>query len=156
MALQEAESALAEEEFPVGCVIVDSEGVLCSSRRKNSRKNNEIDHAEILALRKLYEKYPAEKPADLVVYSTMEPCLMCFSSLILNNIHTIVFGYEDVMGGGTSLRLTDMKPLYSDKKVKVIANVLRDESVQLFKRFFANDVHGYWRNSLLAQYTLKQ
>ncbi|MCK7503860.1 MAG: hypothetical protein MZV70_06965 [Desulfobacterales bacterium] len=33
----------------------------------------------------------------------MEPCLMCFSALMLHGIGAIVYAYEDAMGGGTGL-----------------------------------------------------
>ncbi len=156
MALAEAEQALRAGDFPVGCVITDETGLLSRGRRINSSSGNELDHAEIVALRKLYAEYPQRDWGDLAIYSTMEPCLMCFSTLILNNVHTIVYAYEDAMGGGTSLPLAGLKPLYSSKKMVIVADVLRRESLALFKRFFQEDTYGYWRNSLLAEYTLRQ
>ncbi len=156
MALAEAELALKAGDFPVGCVIGDESGPLVRARRINSRYGNELDHAEIVALRRLHDGSSGKTPGELTIYSTMEPCLMCFSTLILNNVHTIVYAYEDAMGGGTSLPLAGLKPLYSSKKVVVVPDVLRRESLALFKRFFREDLHGYWRNSLLAEYTLKQ
>ncbi|MEE4240411.1 MAG: nucleoside deaminase [Desulfopila sp.] len=155
-ALDEARLALENGDFPVGCVIADSAGYICSGRRENSRANNEIDHAEIVALRKLYQRYREGLPADLRVYSTMEPCLMCFSTLILSNVTTIVYAYEDVMGGGTDLELSRLKPLYSSMNITIIRDVLRDDSLELFKKFFNDEKNTYIRDSLLAQYTLQQ
>lgn len=157
LALDEARIALNSGEFPVGCVITDGEGLICSGRRQNSRQNNEMDHAEILALREIYHSCPEKlSGGDLVLYSTMEPCLMCFSTLILNNVTTIVYAYEDIMGGGTGLPLLQLKPLYASMNIKIIPNVLREESIRLFREFFAEDENGYWRNSLLAEYTLSR
>ncbi len=156
LALEEAKIALDNGEFPVGCVITDNEGVISSGRRRNSRENNEMDHAEIIALREIYRRFPEKLSGDVVIYSTMEPCLMCFSTLILNNIKTIVFAYEDVMGGGTSLPLPQLKPLYASMELQIIPNVLRSESIRLFRKFFAENENGYWRNSLLAEYTMSQ
>jgi tRNA(adenine34) deaminase len=155
-ALAEARLALQNGEFPVGCVITDQDGVICRGRRKNSNENNEIDHAEMVALRRLYRKYPEKITGKLTIYATMEPCLMCFSSLILNNIRTIVFAYEDVMGGGTDLPLLQLKPLYASMDIRIIPHVLRSESIELFREFFADDNNGYWRDSQLAEYTLSQ
>ncbi len=156
-ALLEAEKALKNGDFPVGCVIVDRDkGIVSRGRRRNSLQKNEMDHAEILALRELYTKQSQGVGKDLLLYSTMEPCLMCYSTLILNNIHTIVYGYEDVMGGGTNLQLGELKPLYSHKEIQLIPHILRSECLQLFKDFFTADEIGYWQDSLLAQYTLNQ
>jgi len=157
MALGEARLALARGEFPVGCVIVDDGGMLVSGGRQNSAQGNELDHAEIVALRRLTAEHSHKVGQEhLVLYSTMEPCLMCFSTLILNNVHTIVYGYEDVMGGGTNLVLHNLKPLYAAMQVEIVPAVLRQECLQLFKGFFQDNANGYWHDSLLARYTLEQ
>ncbi len=157
LALAEAERALEKCDFPVGCVIVGKSGVVATGRREHScDKANELDHAEIVALRSVVEGGYAADSDDLVAYATMEPCLMCFSSLILNNIKTIVYAYEDVMGGGTNLPLDNLSPLYASMEVTVIPHVLRAESLQLFQRFFKNPNNPYWNDSLLCRYTLAQ
>ena len=155
-ALIEAKFAYDAGDFPVGCVIVDGNGVVCRGRRRNSTSGNEIDHAEIMALRELYAIHGDRISDELAIYSTMEPCLMCYTTLTLNNIHTVVYGFEDVMGGGTDLRIQDLRPLYSSKEIKIIPHIMRNECLQLFKMFFKEDREGYWQDSLLAQYTLDQ
>jgi tRNA(adenine34) deaminase len=67
-----------------------------------------------------------------------------------------VYGYEDIMGGGTNLILDQLKPLYASMKIEIIPGILRAESLQLFQQFFSKDSSGYWQDSLLAQYTLAQ
>ncbi|MEW6502164.1 MAG: nucleoside deaminase [Thermodesulfobacteriota bacterium] len=157
-ALAEAEQALASGEFPVGCVLVHEGEIVARGRRLNSQGTaaNELDHAEIVALRKLFATRPALDRSRITAYSTMEPCLMCFATLLLNGIHSMVYGYEDIMGGGTNLPLAQLLPLYQAMRPSVIPHVLRQESVALFKRFFADPKQAYWQGSLLADYTLRQ
>lgn len=157
-ALTEAEAALAAGEFPVGCVLVYEGEIVARGRRANSQgtATNELDHAEIMALRELFATRPELDRSRITAYSTMEPCLMCFSTLLLNNIHTMVYGYEDIMGGGTNLPLGQLLPLYQTMQPTIIPGVLRQESVALFKKFFADPRQAYWQGSLLADYTLKQ
>mgnify|MGYP000030904755 CR=1 FL=1 len=156
-ALGEAIKAAREGEFPVGCVLVCNRQIVAQGHRKNSTNDtNEIDHAEIIALRELVSRQEITDLSEVILYSTMEPCLMCFSTLILSGVRTIVYGYEDVMGGGTGLKLTELPSLYADMKVTIIPHVLRDECVKMFKVFFSDNDNGYWKNSLLAQYTLQQ
>lgn len=157
LALKEAEHALKGGEFPVGCVIVGPEGVVATGRRINSVGiPNEMDHGEIVALRALLAGGLEVDPGGLTVYSTMEPCLMCFSTLILNGIRTIVYAYEDVMGGGTNVPLATMNPLYAAMEITVVPHVLRRESLELFITFFSRPDNRYWQDSLLAEYTLTQ
>jgi tRNA(adenine34) deaminase len=115
-----------------------------------------MDHAEIVALRALPAGISETDRGRLTVYSTMEPCLMCFSTLILNGIRTIVYAYEDVMGGGTNVPLKGMNPLYAAMEIMVVPNVLRQRSLAYFKTFFSSPDNLYWRDSLLARYTLTQ
>jgi tRNA(adenine34) deaminase len=155
MALAEAEKALAKHQFPVGCVLVSDEAVVATGFRIGTGKN-ELDHAEMRALRRLSERYPTALPRPLTSFCTMEPCLMCMGALILNNVTEIVYGYEDVMGGATGCRLSQMGPLYQERQVTIIPHVLRRKSLELFKRFFAKPENSYWQGSLLAGYTQEQ
>jgi tRNA(adenine34) deaminase len=158
LALAEAEKALAAREFPVGAVLVNQGRVLVRGRRRHSKAGsaNELDHAEIAILQQLVARYPEIEPGRLILYTTMEPCLMCYGALLLNGIRNIVYGYEDVMGGGTNLPLSVLNPLYQQMEVVVLPHVLRKECLALFKKFFADPSNSYWRQSQLADYTLGQ
>jgi tRNA(adenine34) deaminase len=157
-ALGEAGQALTLGEFPVGCVMVYEGDVINRGRRINSKipNENELDHAEIVALRELFDHHPDIDRSKIVVYSTMEPCLMCYVTLLLNGIRKIVYGYEDIMGGGTNLDLQTLNPLYKEMSVEIIPHVLRRESLELFRTFFSAPDNTYWQDSPLAHYTLAQ
>ena len=157
-ALEQAEAALEAGEFPVGCVIAgDSEIVVSGARRASSGPvANEIDHAEITALKRLYEsRYPGPWQ-DLTMYVTMEPCLMCYGAALISGIRRIVYAYEDVMGGGTACRLEALAPLYQNAEARIVPHVLRAQSLGLFRRFFSDPQNTYLQGTLLAEYTLCQ
>jgi tRNA(adenine34) deaminase len=158
LALREAKAALSSGEFPVGCVMVLEDQVLATGARESSfgDNTNELDHAEIITLRKLTSLKGFDQHERVRVYCTMEPCLMCYAALILSGIRQIVWAYEDVMGGGTRCDLSLLPPLYARSRISVLPYILRRESVEIFKSFFSNPKHQYWKESLLAEYTLKQ
>jgi tRNA(adenine34) deaminase len=157
-ALELAEGALSQGEFPVGCVMVHREEILVTGTRRGTLRDdgNELDHAEMVALRRLIEVGDPVDHGEITVFCTMEPCLMCYAALILAGIGKIVFAYEDVMGGGSGCELSRLNPLYKNSPITVVANVLRTESLQLFKAYFSNPANSYWKQSLLAEYTLAQ
>jgi len=157
-ALEMAARALDQGEFPVGCVIAKDGSVVARGHRTGTatEAENEIDHAEINALRQLSLIDPQIDRSHLVLYSTMEPCLMCFAAIMLSGIGRIVYAYEDVMGGGTRCNRSAMAPLYRDASLKVTVGVLRESSLALFRRFFADPGNAYWADSLLCRYTLEQ
>lgn len=157
-ALKEAQDAFKAGEFPVGCVMVHKGEIVANGKRANSNgKVNELDHAEMVALRNLYYRERDDLAmSEITVYSTMEPCLMCYSTLLVNGIRNFVYAYEDVMGGGTTLPISSLAPLYRDAKVSITSKILRADSLALFKMFFGCPNNTYLKDSLLATYTLEQ
>ncbi len=57
LALEQAQKALDAGEFPVGCLLVSNGKIVATGKRTHSRnlEANELDHAEITALRELLE-----------------------------------------------------------------------------------------------------
>ena len=157
-ALREARTALAAGEFPVGCIMVQGTKILASSARKGTTGNhpNEVDHAEMIALKRLMRLDSKIDLREITVFSTLEPCLMCFGAMIINGIGKLVFGYEDAMGGGTRCDTAGMPPLYQSNQIVIIPGILRMESLKLFKTFFSEPRNSYLRGTLLANYTLGQ
>lgn len=155
-ALQQAREALKAGDFPVGCVIELNGRIVASGRRSNSNgRANEIDHAETTALRNCITSGKVKEMSEVTVYSTMEPCLMCYATLLVNGVRRFVYGYEDAMGGGTNLPLSSLSPLYRDIQPTIIGAVLREESLVLFKKFFSSPENNYLKDTLLANYTLQ-
>lgn len=157
-ALKEARAAYDAGEFPVGCILAYEDDILVSGRRSGTTGDNinEIDHAEMIALRRLARINTVIDHHKITVFSTLEPCLMCYGAIILSRIKKIVYAYEDVMGGGTGCDRTALNPLYQKSRITIVSNVMRNESLTLLKNYFSNPEINYWNGSLLAKYTLSQ
>lgn len=159
-ALEQARNAFDQGQFPVGCVIVQDDRVIASGARTGTSGDlsffSEIDHAEIRALKALESLDIRFIPERAVLFCTMEPCLMCFAAILLTGIRTLVFAYEDVMGGGTGLYREHLTPLYRDAQITIVSHVLRKKSLDLFYNFFNKEANLYWKDSLLELYTLDQ
>jgi tRNA(adenine34) deaminase len=157
-ALRQAQQALAAGEFPVGCVMVYDQQIIATGRRIGTRLDtpSELDHAEIIALRQLESLGGSIDRGQITLYATLEPCLMCFGALLISGIGTIVYAYEDAMGGGTSCDRSRLPELYRENGIRIISGVNRQESLDLFKAYFSDPDIDYWRGSYLARYTLEQ
>jgi len=160
LALEQARKAYDRGEFPVGCVIVKGSQVIASGSRKGTSEKkggySEIDHAEIRAIKCLETVDIRFDPGELVLFSTMEPCLMCLGAIILAGIKKIVYAYEDPMGGGTQCDLKKLPPLYETCEIDIVSGVLRRKSLDFFYKFFNKKDNLYWKNSYLESYTLEQ
>lgn len=157
-ALNLARQALDRDEFPVGCIMVYDGRIIARGERTGTRGPvpSELDHAEMLALRQLENATVPIDREKVIVYATMEPCLMCFGALLISGVGTIVYAYEDAMGGGTACDRTQLPTLYRDSRIRIIPHICRKESLSLFKDFFSRPHIDYWQNSFLTQYTLAQ
>lgn len=157
-ALELARQALDRQEFPVGCVLVYQNDIIATGRRTGTHQTipSELDHAEIVALRRLEAIGTPMERSRMVLYSTLEPCLMCYGALLICGIGTIVYAYEDAMGGGSACGLQTLPPLYKNSGVRIVPGICRSESLALFKAFFSNPALDYWHGSYLAQYTMDQ
>ena len=157
-ALAEAQAALDAGEFPVGCVMVHENKTLVSGARKGTTGDypNEVDHAEMVALQRLFRLHSKINLKEVTAFSTLEPCLMCFGALMISGIGKLVFAYEDAMGGGTGCDRANMPPLYQSNQMTIIPGILRNESLKLLKAFFSEAQNAYLQDSILATYTLGQ
>ncbi|MBF0451803.1 MAG: nucleoside deaminase [Candidatus Magnetomorum sp.] len=159
-ALQHAETALKRGDFPVGCVLTLNDQIIATGERTGTIDsiNNELDHAEINALRQL-NKREFHKSIDtdcLTIYCTLEPCLMCFSAIMIHGISRVVYAFEDVMGGGAGIDRSSLTPLYRNHHIEIVSGVCRTESLRLFQTFFSDTKNSYLTDSFLANHVRNQ
>ena len=160
LALKRAEDSLSRGEFPVGAVLAARGRVVADGSRDGTAlcPANEVDHAEMVALRRVEPLLASGEVAasDLVCYATLEPCLMCYAALLIHGVNRIVYAYEDAMGGGTACDLSVLPPLYRDKRPLIAPHVEREKSLALFQRFWADPATIYLRDTYLCRYTMSQ
>lgn len=159
MALELARKALGRGEFPVGCVLVGDDGKVVADGRRDGTVacgSNELDHAEMNALRKLEPLLHKGdvKAENVTCYCTLEPCLMCYAALLIHGIRRIVYAYEDAMGGGSSCDLNALPPLYSKIRPVIVPDVMRSESLALFQKFWSDKQNTYLADTLICHYTM--
>jgi tRNA(adenine34) deaminase len=100
-ALAYAAQAAAEDEVPVGAVIVSADGsLLAGAGNCCVAANDPVGHAEIRVLRAAAALVGNYRLPGATLYVTLEPCPMCASALLLARVSRIVFGAADPKSGG--------------------------------------------------------
>jgi tRNA(adenine34) deaminase len=142
----------------VGCVVLYDGRLIVAGAREGTAAGgtNETDHAEMVALRQLERVDPSLDRSRMTLYCTMEPCLMCFGAIILSGIKTVVYAFEDPMGGGTACDLSSLPMLYRNCRIRIKKGVCRGKSLDLFYDFFNKKGNLYWKDSFLEQYVRDQ
>jgi HAD superfamily hydrolase (TIGR01509 family) len=128
-ALAAARDGLAAGEVPVGCVVADGSGTaLARAYNAENATGDRTAHAEMEAFRLLAERAPRDEtsPRDLVLVTTVEPCVMCLGAAIVSAVDTVVYGLAAPADAGT-LRVRN--PEDPDSQMpRIVGGVLGDES----------------------------
>ncbi len=98
-AIKQAELAQAQDEVPIGCVIVKDGKIIAKAHNEREGKQRTIAHAEILAIEKANKKLGSWRLDDCTLYVTLEPCPMCAGAILLSRIAHVVYGARDRKGG---------------------------------------------------------
>jgi tRNA(adenine34) deaminase len=93
-ALREAETALQQDERPIGAVIVHRGKIVGRGRAQHKKRHSDIAHAELNALIQA-ERYLSDHTHECVLYSTLEPCVMCLGASVMSDIGAVVFAMPD-------------------------------------------------------------
>lgn len=95
VAVNLAKKALKNNDIPVGAVVVDQKGVIIGRGYNRKEKDqNPFHHAEVIAIQRACKKQNSWRLENCVIYSTLEPCLMCLGAILQARITWIVFGLE--------------------------------------------------------------
>jgi tRNA(adenine34) deaminase len=137
-ALALAEEAQAAGEVPVGAVIVLAGAVIGAARNSPIGQNDPTAHAELLAIRQACARIGNYRLEGAVLYSTLEPCVMCAGALVAARVSTLFFAARDLRFGGvrSKFRLADSDLL--NHRLEVVEGVLAAESARLLQSFFAD------------------
>ena len=132
-ALREARAAAAEDEVPIGAVVVSGDRIIGRGHNQTEMLHDVTAHAEMLALTAAEEALGAKYLDGCTLYVTVEPCPMCAGAIGWAQVSRIVYGAADPKRGFTLLTGPVLHP-----KTTVEGGVLADECEQLMKDFFKN------------------
>jgi tRNA(adenine34) deaminase len=137
-ALDEARSALAHDDVPVGAVVLSADGALLGT----GHNRREVDgdptaHAEIIAIRAAAAAVGEWRLTGCRLVVTLEPCTMCAGAAVLARIARIVYGAVDPKAGAAGSLWDVVRDRRLNHRPEVLGGVLTEESAELLAAFFA-------------------
>ena len=125
------------EGGPFGACIVKGNEVIAVAHSTVLREHDPTCHAEINAIRQAARALNQHHLNDCVIYSTTEPCPMCFSAIHWARIHTIVFETRIADVKTLGFNELDLSNEYMKREghsqVEIVSEFLRDECEQILK-----------------------
>lgn len=142
-ALDEARRALDAGHLPVGAVLASGERLL--GRGRKAMGSNHLDHAEMRVFREVFTgSYSYARSEAITLYTTLEPCIMCWGTLLHLPVQRLVYAMPDAYGGCASITLVGEPPRHAGRQREVRGNVRRDEARGLFRQFLDTTTEPFW------------
>jgi len=137
LALEEARSAAAGGDVPVGAVIVRGDEILARAGNAREREQDPTGHAEILALRQASRAIGSWHLEGCALVVTLEPCAMCAGAIVLARLDRLVFGASDPKAGFAGSLGDLVRDGRLNHEVDVTVGVLAEECGEILRSFFA-------------------
>ena len=137
LALQEAKRAYAEDEVPIGAIIIAQDTIIGKGYNQVERLHDATAHAEMLAITAAAHYLGAKYLEECTLYVTVEPCPMCAAALRWARIGKVVYGAADPKAGYSQFGTKLFHP-----KTLIQSDVLEQECGELMSSFFKAKRNG--------------
>lgn len=137
LALEEAAAAYAQEEVPIGAVVVHAEhGVIARAHNEREQLQDPTAHAEMIAITQAARALGSWRLEGCFLYATLEPCPMCAGAIVQARVPFVFYGCADAKAGAchSLYRLTDDDRL--NHRCHVLGGILHDRCAGLLRDFF--------------------
>jgi guanine deaminase len=141
MAIEKAKEGLKLGQTPFAATIVRGDQVIACDHNVVWLTTDVTAHAEVTAIRRACGKLSTVDLSGCVIYSTTEPCPMCFTACHWARLDRIVYG-ADIAGakaaGFSELTVSNAQlKREGGSPIEIVPGFLREEAVELFRLFAA-------------------
>ena len=136
-ALEQATTASALGEIPIGAVVVHDDRIVAAAHNRRELDQDPTAHAELLALRAASQTLGSWRLGGTCLYVTLEPCAMCAGALVLARVDRLVFGCWDSKAGAVRSLYQICDDTRLNHRLAVVDGVEAEQCSALLSRFFA-------------------
>ena len=129
IALKEAKKAEKKGDVPIGAVIVKNKKIIAKGHNKKEKRKISTRHAEIEVIEKACKKLKTWHLDECEIYTTVEPCIMCYGAIEQSRIKKIIYGTENDKFGYISRKNIQ-------NKIEIKSGILQRECREIIKKFF--------------------
>ena len=139
MAIKEALSTKGNENTPYAALIVKQDQVIVCVHNETENRLDPTNHAEISAIRNACQILQTTDLSDCILFTTCEPCPMCFGAAWWANISQIVYGatIDDAARFESQIMISaETLNHHGGNQIIIHGEVKRAECRQLFKAMY--------------------
>ena len=130
--LKEAKKAYLHGDIPFSALIIKDNKIISKAYNKKEKNKIATHHAEILAINMACKKLKTWHLDDCILYTSMEPCIMCSGAIIQSRIKNIVYLIDNPNFGNIKNNKYFQNDKYNIKKIE------NKEYLELVQNFFKN------------------
>lgn len=135
-ALKEAEIALANDEIPIGCVIVKDGKIIGRGHNAREELQRAVMHAEVMAIEEANAHEKSWRLLDTTLFVTIEPCVMCSGAIGLARIPQVIYGAKNQKFGAAGSLYDILTDERLNHRVELESGILEAECAQMMQDFF--------------------
>jgi len=135
-ALVQAKKALKKGEVPIGAVVVLGDEIIGRGYNQPITMKDPTAHAEIIALKEASNRLENYRLNEAIIYTTLEPCLMCAGALVHARIKKVIFAAQDTKSGVVVNNGGLIQSEFLNHKVSFEGGILEKQASKLLKDFF--------------------
>lgn len=134
--LELAAEAAAQNEVPVGALVVLGDQVIGQGRNRVEERRSPLAHAELLAIESALATVGEKRLPDAVLYCSLEPCFFCAGAILHARLRKVVFAARDPKFGAVRSLATLLEDPRLNHRCAVHEGLQADASAQLLRAFF--------------------
>ncbi|WP_168193105.1 nucleoside deaminase [Rhodophyticola sp. CCM32] len=135
-ALEEARTAAARGEVPVGAVIVQGGEVIARAGNRMRELLDPTAHAEMLAIRAACAALGTERLTGCDLYVTLEPCPACAGAIAAARVARLYYAAADPKSGGVVQGPRVFDHPQAHHAPEIYGGIAEQEAAALLRDFF--------------------
>ncbi len=136
LAIEEAQNGIRNGEGgPFGTVIIKDGEVVGRGHNQVVLNNDPTCHGEMQAIRNACKKLGTFDLSGCELYTTGEPCPMCYGAILWANISQVYYGCNVMDTEDIGFRDNKFYSMTEEEKNKFIVELDRDECLKLYEEY---------------------
>lgn len=146
-AIELSELAVEHGNEPFGAVLVRNGEIVCSNENQIYTAADPTFHAESGLIQRFCRETKITDLSDYTLYSSCEPCFMCSGAMVWAKLGRLVYAASnldlcDILNEENGSACSKIVFQYSACRPDVTAGVLREESLEILRRYFSDHKKG--------------
>lgn len=123
---------------PFGCIIVKDDKIVAEGFNKVTSTNDPTAHAEVVAIRKACQKLKTFQLTDCTIYTSCEPCPMCFGAIYWARPKMVYFGCDKKDAAKINFDdqfiYDELDKEFEERDIKFV-RLLRNDALPVFQKW---------------------